>query len=464
MKNKWFVLLAALMLILGTTACGGGDETPTEAPTEAPTEEPTQASGGDTVAIEIVNNTGGDIWYVYISPSTESTWGNDLLGANIIPNGESFTLDMPANTYDMRAEDSDHNEIETLWQVEVNGDYTWTVVGPATGGTTGEGDLSLEIVNNSGQDIWFAYVSPSSSSEWGSDQLGANIIPNGESFTITGIAPGTYDLKAEDSSHNVIATEMGVDIQEDMTWTISGGEGGDTGGEGDLSLEIVNNSGVDVWFVYVSPSSSADWGDDRLGADVLNDGESFTITGLAADTYDLKAEDSSHNPLFVEMGVEIMQDMTWTLNPAAGSEGGQWAIDAVASSEFSNPRWAAIQATGAPDTTECGDMTTAWASATTSDGEWLELTYATPVIPTQINIYETYNPGYIIRVEVISTVSEYHVVWEGRPRVVQQCPYVFSVPVSGIDFPVAGIRITVDQENLGSWNEIDAVELVGQPE
>jgi hypothetical protein len=65
----------------------------------------------------------------------------------------------------------------------------------------------------------------------------------------------------------------------------------------------------------------------------------------------------------------------------------QWASSATASSEYGNPDWAAHQATGAPDTPECGDLVSAWASYDQYTVEWLEVGYATPVVPSEVNIY-----------------------------------------------------------------------------
>jgi hypothetical protein len=120
-----------------------------------------------------------------------------------------------------------------------------------------------------------------------------------------------------------------------------------------------------------------------------------------------------------------------------------------------------MQATGEPDTDECGDFQTAWASSTSTGVDWLELFYATLVVPTQINIYETHSPGFIVEVEVIDEGGFYYTVWEGDPDPSDECPRIFSIDVIGIEFPVMGVRINLDQSDGGSWNEIDAVELVG---
>ena len=145
-----------------------------------------------------------------------------------------------------------------------------------------------------------------------------------------------------------------------------------------------------------------------------------------------------------------------------GEQISQWASAATASSEYSNPDWAAFQATGAPDTTECGDIETAWASASSSGVEWLDLSYDTPVIPMQINIYETNSPGFINEVEVLDEDGFYHTIWAGTPGAIEDCPRLFMITVTNVDFYVVGVRVNLDQQDGGSWNEIDAVELIGR--
>ena len=141
----------------------------------------------------------------------------------------------------------------------------------------------------------------------------------------------------------------------------------------------------------------------------------------------------------------------------------QWAVGAVASSEYSSPDYSAQQATGAPNTTECGDIETAWATESSDGVDWLEVSYATAVIPTGVNIYENHSPGFINKVEVKDEAGLYYTVWEGTPGEVEECPRVVSIAVSGVNARVNAVRINVDQRNGGYYDEIDAVELLGQP-
>jgi hypothetical protein len=61
------------------------------------------------------------------------------------------------------------------------------------------------------------------------------------------------------------------------------------------SIRITNNTGYDVYYIYISPSDSDDWGEDVLGDDILLDGHSVNIQldhPLGGDgIYDICLED-----------------------------------------------------------------------------------------------------------------------------------------------------------------------------
>lgn len=153
--------------------------------------------------------------------------------------------------------------------------------------------------------------------------------------------------------------------------------------------------------------------------------------------------------------------------PGISEEGGlinQWAISASASSAFGDPGWSASQASGEPNVAECGDNTSAWASLASDSVEWIELGYKTPVRATLVSIIQSYSPDQVVQVELKDINGAYHTVYSGKPNSISACPYTLAIPVKE-DFLVDGVKITVDQTILGtSWNEIDAVELVGMAE
>ena len=143
----------------------------------------------------------------------------------------------------------------------------------------------------------------------------------------------------------------------------------------------------------------------------------------------------------------------------------QWASAAEASTEYGNPDWNAGQATGAPNTLECGDLETAWAASGRDTKEWINVYFATPVYPTEIRIMQTYNPDQVVQVDLIDMQGQFVSVYTGQPKQVDTpCPFALSIPVSKNDILVQGVRITIDQAVLQlGWNEIDAVEIAGTP-
>ena len=143
----------------------------------------------------------------------------------------------------------------------------------------------------------------------------------------------------------------------------------------------------------------------------------------------------------------------------------QWAVSAVASSEYAEEGWSAKQATGEPNVGSCQDDVFAWASLYSNTVEWIELTYETAVIPYEVTVVQTYNPSQIVDITGIADDGSEYLIWESEPEVVEYCPDFLTISVEpDKEVYINKLRITIDQNVLGlGWNEIDAVELVGIP-
>ena len=156
------------------------------------------------------------------------------------------------------------------------------------------------------------------------------------------------------------------------------------------------------------------------------------------------------------------------LPPEISQVGGvrQWAISAEASSTYADPEWAAEQATGEPDTDRCGDYQSAWASSGSDSVDWLELQFETPVYVSAVNIVQTFNANQVAKVELLGNFGRSLTIYEQAPvQVDQPCPYMLSILVEKTPALYNSVRITLDQSVLGlGWNEIDAVQLVGDGE
>jgi len=178
-------------------------------PTNTPEPVPTPAGA----TLEVTNNSGTDVYYVYLSPSDSDSWGDDWLKDHVIANGETYAIvGIPEGTYDVKAEDENNQVIETVWDADVTGGVTWTITGL----------VSLEITNNSSTPIATLYISPSEETSWGDDWLKGSTIEAGATYTVSDIPHGQYDIQAADADENAIETAYHVDLTGVNTWTLVG--------------------------------------------------------------------------------------------------------------------------------------------------------------------------------------------------------------------------------------------------
>ncbi|MCD4707090.1 MAG: hypothetical protein K8S62_05065 [Candidatus Sabulitectum sp.] len=156
----------------------------------------------------------------------------------------------------------------------------------------------LEITNDTGSyEFYYVNIELSSSDSWGDDRLGSSeTISPGETRSFR-LSNGTYDVKIEDEDGdeyifwnvNINGTvDMYVDLSNlgEQNWGSSS-----SSGTGMAPITIDNDLGSwTIWYVYGDPSDSP-WGDDRLGSDLLDPGESITFYVPADDYYDLRVVD-----------------------------------------------------------------------------------------------------------------------------------------------------------------------------
>lgn len=143
-----------------------------------------------------------------------------------------------------------------------------------------------------------------------------------------------------------------------------------------------------------------------------------------------------------------------------------WAISAKASSEYRTTDYSANQATNAPNVPSHTDHPKAWASKLADAGEeWLELTYQPAFRAAGIQVVQSYNPGAIMRLEVIDESGLASAVWTGPDTTVYAARQIgiLRVTFPPTDRPIAKVRVTLDTRRVAGWNEIDAVRLIAAP-
>jgi len=131
------------------------------------------------------------------------------------------------------------------------------------------------------------------------------------------------------------------------------------------------------------------------------------------------------------------------------------------SSEYSATSWAATQALGAPDVYPAhGDLAKAWASKGADDqAEWIELGFETPRAISAVEIYETFNPGAVARVELVTTSGRRIPIQPDRtpPGPTSR---KLRLDVACTSEPIAAVRVDLDSPAVTGWNELDAVGIV----
>lgn len=141
-----------------------------------------------------------------------------------------------------------------------------------------------------------------------------------------------------------------------------------------------------------------------------------------------------------------------------------WISICCVSVQASDKRnWGPEQATGAPDSVGPGDIVTAWASLTQDDAdEWLQLHYTQSVIPTQLRVYETFNPGAVVKISAVNDNGQEFVLWQGVDPLLNKATHGVAEFALKTEIKTKQIKIYLASKSVPGWNEIDAVELVAK--
>lgn len=61
-----------------------------------------------TVPVAVVNRTRESICYLYLSPISDDSWTEDLLGSSTVADGATRTVALPPGIWDIRIENCQH--------------------------------------------------------------------------------------------------------------------------------------------------------------------------------------------------------------------------------------------------------------------------------------------------------------------------------------------------------------------
>jgi hypothetical protein len=176
--------------------------------------------------------------------------------------------------------------------------------------------IQFTLVNDSQDTIWFVNLSPSAASYWGQDELGPTEVINPGAERMIEVPAGTYDLRVINSEIETIVETYGLDLTSDLTYSVSGGQVGPRT-EGPITVTVVNQWDVPICYVFISPSTSTEWGPDWLGAtEVIMPGASRGFAVPAGQNYDFRADDCDHSVLLDQYQTLVTDSgFTWTVGP-----------------------------------------------------------------------------------------------------------------------------------------------------
>jgi hypothetical protein len=66
------------------------------------------------------------------------------------------------------------------------------------------------------------------------------------------------------------------------------------------TVKIINQSNWDIHHIYLSSSDDREWGEDQLGEEVLEKGDTLTLSNISCDLYDIQVVDEDGDECVIE--------------------------------------------------------------------------------------------------------------------------------------------------------------------
>ena len=83
---------------------------------------------------------------------------------------------------------------------------------------------------------------------------------------------------------------------------------------GDSKVVLKNLSHWAIHELYFSPTEEREWGEDQLGKHTINTGETFTLTGVPCDSYDVRVVDEDGDACVVENVALCADKEKWVIS------------------------------------------------------------------------------------------------------------------------------------------------------
>ncbi len=164
--------------------------------------------------VDITNETGYTIYYVYVSNENDDSWGNDMLGDDYLYDTDTkrvYLSGHPSSIFDIMVEDEE-GDTYSFYAVDVEQDDVivslanldenigGSSAGEATlNGPGGDFDGYVDVTNSTGYAMYYLYLKQKSKS-WGPDLLGDDVLMDGDTFTVylKNFPASVFDIRIED--------------------------------------------------------------------------------------------------------------------------------------------------------------------------------------------------------------------------------------------------------------------------
>ncbi len=160
----------------------------------------------------------------------------------------------------------------------------------------------ITFINRTGVDIWYIFLSPGDSSEWGLDILGSERMLSDNNLLSFYISYPDYenyfDIMAIDSEGNafILYDELISDDGESDIIIREGDLNEDYGTMNFVEVAFTNDTDYEMYYTFVSPSDSEMWGVDMMDDEqTLPPGETLYLLAPYGDevsSYDVMAVDT----------------------------------------------------------------------------------------------------------------------------------------------------------------------------
>jgi hypothetical protein len=266
--------------------------------------------------IVIQNNTGYQICYTYIKPSTSTDWGSDLGSCLSDGTSRTFTLSqsLSANSVDIRLGTSSNiSSGNTFIKYKFTVSDGMIVPFTISDLTDGSNLPSITIQNRSGVNFNAIYVKPSEASDWGRDYGSlSNNSDKSISIPIPSTSYTTFDIQMRSSNPTNTYTRNNVTISNGMILTYTSADS-DNPLTSPPIIVIQNSTGYSICYAYIKPSTSTDWGSDVGSCMSDRTSRTFTLSqALSANSVDIRLGTSSSinsGNQFIKSGVLVTDGM-----------------------------------------------------------------------------------------------------------------------------------------------------------